>query len=168
VSQTLSKAIKAPRRTLNRLSSRASLANLRSRQKSDSSLGSPMSLTLSSLSARSPAENIANFYPPVEDEVIVNNALILFLEALSDMVPNGKSEWTPRHVSFRSSFATAKFEARTDGCLQSLNWKKVQAIVEVKPRVRGANPMTIEMQEAAQMVGWIFNDADPIPILNGQ
>src|SRR5947207_9905075 len=42
--------------------------------------------------------NIANFYPPVEGEVIVNNALILFPEALSDMVPNGKREWTPRQV----------------------------------------------------------------------
>lgn len=102
-----------------------------------------------------------------EEEAIVNNTLVLFLEVLSHILTNGKSEWTPSHISFRSTFETAKFEARTDRCLQSLNGQKAQAIVEVQPRLRMDNETAIQMQEAGQIAGWISNDTNLLPILNG-
>jgi hypothetical protein len=106
---------------------------------------------------------------PIIDEEVVNVCLITFLQALTGAVPNISSEWTPQRFAFRTQFAVDMYEARTDGYLQVQDASnKIQAIIEVKRRSRELRP-DVEMQEAAEMVGWILdNDHRPDPALVGR
>ena len=104
------------------------------------------------LSARSPAA--AGTAPPVNDEMIVNSSLVEFLDALCRHCENVRAKWTGRREVFR--FGT-NFEARTDGVLRTERFG-IAAILEVKPFLRRHRLQAIQMQEAAQMAAWIFQD----------
>jgi hypothetical protein len=53
--------------------------------------------------------------------------------------------------------------------LQVKATEKIQAIVEVKRKLREGNKPNLEMQEAAEMVGWIMdNEHRPDPSLVGR
>lgn len=98
-------------------------------------------------------------YPPTEDEQIVNTALLLFLNALTVHLPI-QNAWTLHRKAFTATFKKASFEARTDGYLRDKDSGKARAIIEVKPAARDAKKGSVRMQESAQMVGWILNEAD--------
>lgn len=120
--------------------------------------------------------------PPVDDEQIVNTALILLLQGVCLRYPGMKnSEWTLQRKSF--DFTKNKdeitgdqkkgkkkvdnkvspkrlFQARTDGHLRiNLDGKsRSLAILEVKSKERSkANPF---MQESTQMASWIHAEPD--------
>lgn len=95
-------------------------------------------------------------YPPTKDEQIVNTALIVFLNALTIHFPLS-SKWTLHRKPFIANFKDAKFEARTDGYLDSPGGK-ARVLIEVKPVLRSLNLLAIQMQESAQMVAWIKSD----------
>ncbi|KAJ8128154.1 hypothetical protein O1611_g5484 [Lasiodiplodia mahajangana] len=97
----------------------------------------------------------------INDEQIVNTALILLLNALSMCSKKVKARWTLQRESLilgkkatPSEEAVKMFEARVDGILQSRD-HKVKAIVEVKPCLRESKDTEIRMQETAQMAAWI-------------
>ncbi|RMD45099.1 hypothetical protein DV735_g44, partial [Chaetothyriales sp. CBS 134920] len=97
-------------------------------------------------------------YKAIEDEQIVNTALVLFLNAVTLHYTNISSEWT----LYRRPFTVQKvnrqkvYEARVDGLLRSKGSQaRAQALIEVKPYVRRNNT---RMQEAAQMAAWIAED----------
>ncbi|PYI09929.1 hypothetical protein BO78DRAFT_426928 [Aspergillus sclerotiicarbonarius CBS 121057] len=99
-------------------------------------------------------------FPPTKDEQIVNTALVVFLNALT--IHFGVSEtcnWTMHRKGFVAKFAEASFEARTDGYLDD-GQENAYALIEVKPVIRRIKRNLIQMQESAQMVGWIMNDTD--------
>jgi hypothetical protein len=104
------------------------------------------------------------------DEEVVNVHMITLLQALTYAIPNVSSEWSPYRFAFQTRFAIDKYEARTDGHLQVQGATgKIQAIVEVKRRLRRENMPSLEMQEAAEMVGWIMdNQHRPNPSLVGR
>ncbi|RAK92822.1 hypothetical protein BO79DRAFT_251328 [Aspergillus costaricaensis CBS 115574] len=80
--------------------------------------------------AQVPKELRGQLFPPTKDEQIVNTALV-----------------------------EASFEARTDGYLDDGN-ENAYALIEVKPVIRSSKPSLIQMQESAQMVGWLMNNGD--------
>ncbi|KAK2811373.1 hypothetical protein FQN50_002251 [Emmonsiellopsis sp. PD_5] len=106
-----------------------------------------------------PVELLNLNYPKTKDEQIVNAALIDFLNAF--IIHFGfPVYWTLYRKSFTANFKNGSFEARTDGCLESVG-SKIYAIVEAKPMLRFKELDRISMQEAAEMVAWIKCDPDP-------
>lgn len=92
----------------------------------------------------------------IQDEVIVENALLTFLQCLMNghlrlnagsMVP----EWSPIHVRLKCT----DWVAITDGSLRSADGQ-VQALVEVKAMLREDALDKIRKQESGQMVAWIY------------
>jgi hypothetical protein len=104
------------------------------------------------------------------DEEVINVHMITFLQALTGSILNVSSEWNPHRFAFRTQFAIDKYEARTDGYLQVQGaMGKVQVIIEVKRGLREDHMPNLEMQEVAEMVGWIMdNDHRPDPSLVGR
>lgn len=102
-------------------------------------------------------------FPPTKDEQIVNTALVVFLNALTMHFDiSDRFSWTPHRKGFIADFEEASFEARVDGYLQD-NQENHYALIEVKPVIRGNKQNLIQMQESAQMVGWIKNDTSSAP-----
>ncbi|RMZ77390.1 hypothetical protein DV738_g4341, partial [Chaetothyriales sp. CBS 135597] len=100
------------------------------------------------------ADMAAN-YKAIEDEQIVNTALVLFLNAVTLHYTNISSEWTLYRRPFTVENVNQEkvYEARVDGLLRSKHARdKVQALIEVKPYILQDNT---RMQEAAQMAAWI-------------
>jgi hypothetical protein len=120
--------------------------------------------------------------PPVNDEQIVNTALILLLQGVCLRYPGMKnSEWTLQRKSFdftrkkdettmnrkkgkkkadKKDLPKRLFQARTDGHLRiNLDGEsRSLAILEVKSKERlNANPF---MQESTQMASWIHAEPD--------
>lgn len=101
----------------------------------------------------------------VEDEQIVNTALVIFLRALT-MHFKVQAHWSLKRQRFVFGEKGDKvFEARVDGCLRSSR-NQVKAIIEVKPFLRETDPSAIRMQESAQMAAWICNYPDEKPQKN--
>jgi hypothetical protein len=97
------------------------------------------------------------------DEEIINFHMITFLQALTGAIRNVSSEWSPRRFGFQTQFAIDQYEAQIDGYLQIHDATgKFQAIVEVKRDRRLVNQPNLEMQEAAEMVGWIMDNTHNI------
>ncbi|KAL2215049.1 hypothetical protein M432DRAFT_593980 [Thermoascus aurantiacus ATCC 26904] len=115
-------------------------------------------------------------FPAIQDpsitkkvgEEVANIALVLFLEALADLLPASKSEWVPNRVLFTSKFRGGQSEARTDGCLWTREGRNVQAIIEVKPRCRAQARAALLRQESGEMVGWILSNSEKLPDLHGR
>ena len=98
---------------------------------------------------------LSSSFPPTEDEQIVNAALLIFLSALIIHFPV-PADWTLHRKAFLLGDNKMKgYEARVDGFLRSHRNDDVLAIVEVKPFLRSAKEMVIQMQEGAQMAAWI-------------
>ena len=97
----------------------------------------------------------------IEDEQIVNTALLLFLIAVTIHDPEVKGYWSLSRQQFRVSNQTSGprakkvYEAWVDGVLRKRGSNEVKAIVEVKPYLRVPNIVAIRMQEAAQMAAWM-------------
>lgn len=102
------------------------------------------------------------FFPPTEDEQIVNAALLLFLNAIT-LHFKISAKWSLHRKAFRFGNDNNKiFEARVDGYLLCTADSRIKAIVEVKPYLRSGKSKDIKMQEAAQMTAWISSDPDPM------
>lgn len=110
--------------------------------------------------AQVPKELRGQLFPPTKDEQIVNTALVVFLNALTIHFDNCHTcDWTMHRKGFIAKFEEARFEARTDGYLDDGN-ENAYALIEVKPVVRSSKQSLIQMQESAQMVGWLMNNGD--------
>lgn len=109
--------------------------------------------------ARVPKEFQGDLLVPTKDEQIVNTALAVFLDALTIHfgIINSCS-WTMHRKAFVAVFEEAQFEARTDGYLDDGN-ENPFVLIEVKPIPRAEKASLIQVQEGAQMVSWIKNDA---------
>ncbi|KAK8140903.1 hypothetical protein G3M48_001453 [Beauveria asiatica] len=95
-------------------------------------------------------------YRFIEDEQIVNFALILLLDTLVLSCPYVEGFWSP----YRSPFsvrdgAVEVYQARVDGVFRRKRDLPGNMIAEVKPHSRGTNEMNVNMQESAQMAAWI-------------
>ncbi|KAL4954515.1 hypothetical protein BDW69DRAFT_205141 [Aspergillus filifer] len=93
-------------------------------------------------------EHVSGVFPSTEDEqiaLIIRTGLPL--------------RWTLRRLPLKAHFNTENYNARTDGCLRCTKRgpleKRVRALVEVKPVLRGRKRQQICMQEAAQTVAWL-------------
>ena len=107
-----------------------------------------------------PHELQKEMFPPTKDEQIVNIALLVFLNALTmhfDISQRWK--WTPHRKGFVPQFRDGSFHAHTDGYLHD-EQETPYALIEVKPVVRAGKQNLIQMQESAQMVGWIMSEPD--------
>ncbi|GFN12324.1 hypothetical protein AtubIFM54640_010071 [Aspergillus tubingensis] len=102
-----------------------------------------------------PEELLRETYPPVDDEQIVNVALVNFLQALTDYFPYLGSSWTIHRKSLKAKFNDAEYEARTDGYLRGKVDGEVRALIEVKAALRRESRLAICMQEGAQIVAWL-------------
>lgn len=117
----------------------------------------------------------ASEFTPTEDEVVVNMALVLLLNALTERKDGMRSKgyrWLPNRDVFKillppptsaspSSTKVVKpqklLEARTDGCLRHTPSNLSAAILEVKPGIRAKDVVTIQWQEGAQMAAQIYS-----------
>ncbi|KAI1272510.1 hypothetical protein F5Y07DRAFT_403334 [Xylaria sp. FL0933] len=93
----------------------------------------------------------------IQDEQIVNTALIDYLTALSIHCNDVEAHWTPHRLALlaRNNSEEKSYEARVDGYLKSHKDGQPLVIVEVKPCRRSKNRAQIRMQESAQMAAWI-------------
>ncbi|CAH0056033.1 unnamed protein product [Clonostachys solani] len=99
-------------------------------------------------------------YAAVEDEQVVNSALISFLQSITLYHPYVQGEWDYfRHPFVMKSNLNAKiYEARVDGLFRTYGSSNPRMIVEVKPFLRYLSfPVLdkIRIQEGAQMASWI-------------
>ncbi|GIK03496.1 hypothetical protein Aspvir_007568 [Aspergillus viridinutans] len=109
------------------------------------------------------AEQEGKIFERTTDEQYVNQALITFLDAVTVNLPEVKCHWGIRRLPFKVEFALASMEAHTDGYLYGLKANnEAFAIVETKAhsRKRRGEGSRIYMQESAEMVAWIFRDAN--------
>ncbi|GAQ40819.1 hypothetical protein AtubIFM55763_006893 [Aspergillus tubingensis] len=104
-----------------------------------------------------PEEIMNEMYPPVDDEQIVNVALVNLLQAITDYFPSLGSSWTIHRKPLKAKFDDAEYEARTDGYLRGKVDGEVRALIEVKAALRKHARFEICMQEGAQMVAWLKN-----------
>ncbi|RHZ43666.1 hypothetical protein CDV55_100036 [Aspergillus turcosus] len=97
------------------------------------------------------------------DEQYVNQALMAFLDAVTENLPEDNCHWGIRRLALKAEFKIASMEARTDGYLYGPKFTKGDAfaIVETKAHIRDRTRegSRIYMQESAEMVAWIFRDA---------
>lgn len=135
--------------------------------------GSPTSSSGNYLSPQTPLQSWgSSSAEAVEDEQIINTALILFLNALTLLCPEVTDHWSlfRRPFTYCSPTGEKVYEARVDGLLRSStadsDGTEARIIVEVKPcyrcvaRKQGSKSHVpkpqIRMQETAQMVAWIY------------
>lgn len=111
----------------------------------------------------------AQEYPICADESIVNADCLLLLKALASMIKDNPSKWALMRLDFEARFDDKRsFKAMTDGVLYARDAMVAQAIVEVKPEIRGKILKKLQMQEAAEIVAWFKNsDEHLLPDLNG-
>jgi hypothetical protein len=104
-----------------------------------------------------PHEEIAKQFKAIEDEQIVNTALILYLNSLLIYCPNIKADWTLHRYPLisKNHQGDKSYEARVDGFLKRQEDGAPLIIVEVKPYYRRKKPVETRMQEGAQMAAWI-------------
>ncbi|RDH37517.1 hypothetical protein BDQ94DRAFT_157058 [Aspergillus welwitschiae] len=117
----------------------------------------PEPASISTGGSLGPEELLREMYPPVDDEQIVNVALVSFLQALTDYFPSLGSSWTIHRKPLKAKFNDAEYEARTDGYLRGKVDGEVRALIEVKAALREHSRLEIRMQEGAQMVAWLKN-----------
>ena len=121
---------------------------------------SARSAVSSTFTCPSPAPD-GTAFPAVEDEQIVNAALLNFLTAITlhFEIP---ASWSFHRQAFELGKNGIKvFEARVDGYLCSSNNKHIKAIIEVKASSRKNGLAAIRRQESAQMAAWIANYPNP-------
>ncbi|PCH03262.1 hypothetical protein PENOC_039560 [Penicillium occitanis (nom. inval.)] len=99
------------------------------------------------------------------NEPTPNAALIILLQAISDLVFEPSLGWTLHPVRFCSRFRNGKFNAYTDGALRATGVPSVFSIVEAKRGIRTLTQKDLEkiqMQEGVEMASWIMSDrGDP-------
>ena len=123
------------------------------------------------LSPISPATGEFTNLTAIEDEQIVNSALLIYLNALT-MHDLAAAEWSLSRRAFslrnRSKDDVKVFEARVDGCLRSRRIDRTLAIIEVKPHVRYPknSDKSVRLQEAGQLAAWI-SDEPPVRLRPG-
>ncbi|KAL3248313.1 hypothetical protein ABHI18_012098 [Aspergillus niger] len=117
----------------------------------------PDPASISTQGSLGPEELLREMYPSVDDEQIVNVALVNFLQALTNYFPSLGSSWTIHRKPLKAKFNDAEYEARTDGCLRGKVDGEVRALIEVKAALRRESRFAICMQEGAQIVAWLKN-----------
>ncbi|RSL86763.1 hypothetical protein CEP52_015740 [Fusarium oligoseptatum] len=117
----------------------------------------PFSTPLSFMASPSDDADDEEVCKAIEDEQIVNTALVSFLNALT-LHSSAEGEWSLYRMPFvvRSADRSKVFEARVDGVFRNSS-SGTGAIIEVKPMPRHhkVTIKKIRMQETAQMAAWI-------------
>ncbi|CAJ2513175.1 Uu.00g012940.m01.CDS01 [Anthostomella pinea] len=109
---------------------------------------------------------LADQFKAIQDEQIVNTALILYLDALIIHCTRVRGQWSLHRRGFiaRNKNYQKTYEARVDGLLQKDVTGEPLAILEVKPFLRyqkGESTKSIKKQEGAQMAAWISQHPPP-------
>jgi hypothetical protein len=68
-------------------------------------------------------------------------------------------------VHFNARFTKGEYSTYTNGVLWSRHDRQFQSIIEV---IRFPGPENVQMQETAEMVGWILHESPKLPDLNHQ
>ncbi|KAE8310175.1 hypothetical protein BDV41DRAFT_590583 [Aspergillus transmontanensis] len=102
-----------------------------------------------------------------EDENIVNAALLSFLRRVAALTRQQKSRWTYKRVFFLSSFGKSSYKAFTDGALRSIKDRVYNALIEVKKGYRFKDMEKIQLQETAELVGWMISGNHLELLFNG-
>ncbi|KAE8405013.1 hypothetical protein BDV37DRAFT_282247 [Aspergillus pseudonomiae] len=106
-----------------------------------------------------------------DDENNVNAALVLFLEAIANLLKPRSVEWSMKRVVLKATFNSASYTVGTDGALWTRLGRSLRALLEVKKVQRNQSVSTdtkITAQEAAEMVGWLKQfPGDAEMLLNG-
>ncbi|KAI0537292.1 hypothetical protein GGR58DRAFT_472484 [Xylaria digitata] len=102
-------------------------------------------------------------FKAIQDEQIVNTALIEYLNALAIHCTDVKADWTLHRLPLiaRDHEGVKTYEARVDGYLKRRLDEQPSAIIEVKPFDRDRKEVPIRMQESAQMASWINHYPPP-------
>ncbi|RWA10963.1 hypothetical protein EKO27_g4151 [Xylaria grammica] len=102
-------------------------------------------------------------FKAIQDEQIVNTALIEYLNALAIHCTQLEANWTLHRLPLiaRDRAGLKTYEARVDGYLRRREDGQPLAIIEVKPFLRKKKPTAIRMQESAQMASWINQHRPP-------
>lgn len=102
-------------------------------------------------------------FKAIQDEQIVNTALIEYLNALAIHCTELKANWTLHRLPLiaRDHQGEKTYEARVDGYLRRRRDGQPLAIIEVKPFTREKKLTAIRMQESAQMASWINQHRPP-------
>lgn len=96
-----------------------------------------------------------------EDEAVVNSALMALLNAVSRLLLPETAKWTIARIHLEAVFDQKGYTALTDGALRSPALDQIEACVEVKKHAREAdNQDAIQMQETAQLVGWMMKEPE--------
>ncbi|KAI0467625.1 hypothetical protein F4859DRAFT_493029 [Xylaria cf. heliscus] len=106
--------------------------------------------------ASSPFED-PRMFKAIQDEQIVNTALIEYLNALAIHCIQLEANWTLHRLPLiaRDHRGAKTYEARVDGYLKRRLDDYPLVIIEVKPFSRNRKKTAIRMQESAQMAAWI-------------
>lgn len=87
--------------------------------------------------------------------MVVNTALILFLEAITNLLTPTAAEWTIKRLTFTASFDNVSYTTITDGALQRIFGNMIRGLVEVKKQQRHKVYTEVTKQESGEMVGWV-------------
>lgn len=109
------------------------------------------SLTEAQLRPENTTHGVTVYEAP--DEATVNAALVVLLRSFSGLAGNSRFQFVFNRVQFTSSFEKCAFSAYTDGAFESP--EQTLAILEVKKTPRKGKRTQIQMQETAEMVGWL-------------
>ncbi|KAE8340911.1 hypothetical protein BDV24DRAFT_133129 [Aspergillus arachidicola] len=98
-------------------------------------------------------------YGSVRSEASVNTSFISFLQAIADLVPQSRRQWSADRIMLTADFSTPRrerqFVAYTDGQLEDTSSREILALVECKRSRRQRHSPAVDMQEVAQMVAWV-------------
>jgi hypothetical protein len=103
-------------------------------------------------------DELVGDFPDSTDEASVNSAAILLLKELCSLVLSPNVEWVFDRVRFTPEFANGGYTACTDGALVTKESQRIIAVFEAKRGLRTKGIRDIEMQEAAELVGWLLDD----------
>ncbi|KAE8140232.1 hypothetical protein BDV38DRAFT_280227 [Aspergillus pseudotamarii] len=140
------------------------------RRRASRALGSLFSSSQQRRVEDTPAHNDDNgneALPIAEDENIVNAALLSFLRRVAALTREQQSRWTYKRVLFQSSFGKCSYRAYTDGALRTIRDRIYNALVEVKKGYRFKDLEKIQLQETAELVGWMISGNHLEVYLNG-
>ncbi|KAJ9205431.1 hypothetical protein DTO164E3_1409 [Paecilomyces variotii] len=89
-----------------------------------------------------------------QDEATVNAAAVLLLRLCSGAVKESKFEFLFERLVFRPKFGKNGFTTCTDGAFRSSQF--ILAILEAKKKSRHYDTISIQVQETAEMVGFLM------------
>jgi hypothetical protein len=93
---------------------------------------------------------------------------VVLLGEISGLVRDVKCEWVINRVHFNPKFGKTSYNTYTNGALRSREGHQIQSIIEVKKAIRFHEPSTVQLQETAEVIGWILQGSSKLPDFKGR